>query len=88
MTLIANNDLEVVATALPLFSNGYFVVSATQGFAANPGGSQGNLCLGGTLGRYLGQTGNSGADGNGIAAGVVCRGDECGGNGGCGHQGI
>ena len=60
---IVNNDLEVVATALPLFSNGYFVVSPTQAFIANPGGSQGNLCLGGPFGRYIAQTGNSGASG-------------------------
>jgi len=60
---IANNDLEVVASSLPLNSNGYFVVSATQGFIANPGGSQGNLCLGGSFGRYIAQTGNSGASG-------------------------
>lgn len=60
---IASNDLRIVASALPSFSNGYFVVSATQGFIANPGGSQGNLCLGGALGRYIAQTGNSGASG-------------------------
>ncbi len=27
-------------------------MSQTQGFIANPGGSQGNLCLGGAIGRY------------------------------------
>ena len=37
----------------------------TQGFVAGPGGSQGNLCLGGAIGRYVGpgQIQNSGAAG-------------------------
>ena len=58
---LADDDLQILATGLPAFSNGYFVVSATQGFVANAGGSQGNLCLGGSLGRYIAQLGNSGA---------------------------
>jgi hypothetical protein len=41
------------------------LTSRTQGFVANPGGSQGNLCLGGSIGRYVGpgQVQNSGAGG-------------------------
>jgi hypothetical protein len=35
------------ATDLPSGRFGYFLTSQTQGFLANPGGSQGNLCLGG-----------------------------------------
>ncbi|MEM8711604.1 MAG: hypothetical protein AAGG01_11675, partial [Planctomycetota bacterium] len=33
---------------------GFFVTSQTEGFAANPGGSAGNFCLGGAVGRYVG----------------------------------
>ena len=50
---------------MPLNSFGFFLTSATQGLIANPGGSQGNLCLGGSIGRYVGpgQIQNSGATG-------------------------
>lgn len=60
---LLDNDLDIVAYTLPLFANGYFVVSSQQGFVASPGGSQGNLCLGGALGRYIAQAGSSGATG-------------------------
>jgi hypothetical protein len=49
---VADNNLTLVASALPANKFGYFLVSATQGFIANPGGSQGNLCLGGKIARY------------------------------------
>ena len=39
---------------MPANSLGFFLVSQSQGFVANPGGSQGNLCLGGAIGRYVG----------------------------------
>ena len=42
---------------------GYFLLSETQAFFANPGGSQGNLCIGGTLGRFRAQVQNSGPAG-------------------------
>lgn len=58
------NNLELVATNLPPSQTGLFVVAAAQGFLANPGGSQGNLCLGANTGRYLSQVGNSGASGS------------------------
>ncbi len=51
---------------LPANSYGYFMVSQGQGFAANPGGSQGNLCIGGApIGRYVGpgQAQTSGSQG-------------------------
>ena len=35
-------------------------MSRNQSFIPNPGGSQGNLCVGGGTGRYLSQVGNSG----------------------------
>ena len=61
----ANNDVVLAATDLPLFTFGFFIVSRVQGFNMNPGGSGGNLCLGGMIGRYVGpgQIQNSGAGG-------------------------
>jgi len=58
----ANNNLTLEADLLPNSSFGYFLTSTTQGFVANPGGSSGNLCLGGSIGRYVGpgQIKNSG----------------------------
>ncbi|MDG1050103.1 MAG: hypothetical protein P8M11_15165 [Planctomycetota bacterium] len=59
------NDLTLVCSSMPANSFGFFLVSQTQGFVANPGGSQGNLCLSGAIGRYVGpgQILNSGAAG-------------------------
>jgi hypothetical protein len=61
----ASNDVTLTARALPQNSFGYFLTSRTQGLVTNPGGSQGNLCLGGAIGRYVGpgQIQNSGAQG-------------------------
>jgi len=52
--LAAADSLVLVATELPAGSFGFFLTSRTQGLVANPGGSQGNLCLGGAIGRYVG----------------------------------
>jgi len=60
----AANDLGLVCTRMPLNAAGYFLTSTTQGFTANPGGSAGNLCLGGAIGRYSPQVMNSGATGS------------------------
>lgn len=51
---IAANDLSLTATGLPLTSFGFFITSQTQGFFAQPGGSAGNLCVAGAIGRYVG----------------------------------
>jgi len=61
----AGNNVTLEASDLPLNSFGFFLTSQTQGFVANPGGSQGNLCLGGGIGRYVGpgQIQNSGTGG-------------------------
>ncbi len=48
------------ATDLPTNQSGYFLASQTQGFVMQPGGSVGNLCLGGTIGRFVQQVQNSG----------------------------
>ena len=62
----ADNDVLLTAERLPMNSFGFFVVSLDQGFSplAN-GSSDGNLCLGGTIGRYSApmNVGNSGTSG-------------------------
>jgi len=49
---VAANDVTLRATSLPANQFGIFVVGQTQGFTPNPGGSSGDLCLGGAIGRY------------------------------------
>ena len=51
---VGSNNLTLVATGLPAYVFGYFTTSTVQGFVMNPGGSEGNLCLGGSIGRYVG----------------------------------
>lgn len=62
---VAANQLTIGAQQLPLSSFGYFLTSQTTAFTPNPGGSQGNLCLGGAIGRFVGpgQIQNSGSTG-------------------------
>lgn len=62
----ADNNLTLLADRLPSSSFGFFLTSQTQGFIPNPGGSAGNLCISGSIGRYVGpgQVKNSGAAGN------------------------
>jgi hypothetical protein len=64
--VVASNNLTLEASDLPLNSFGFFLTSASQGTTPNPGGSQGILCLGGQIGRYVGpgQIKNSGATGS------------------------
>jgi hypothetical protein len=59
------NDLTVEASQLPPNSFGFFLTSRSQGLVMGPGGSQGDLCLGGAIGRYVGpgQIMNSGSAG-------------------------
>ncbi len=59
---VADNELTLTATQLPLNQFGYFLCSQTQSLAQPPG-SQGNLCLGGTIGRFNKDVQNSGAVG-------------------------
>lgn len=62
---VAANNVTLGCTSMPALVFGFFIVSRTDGFAANPGGSAGNLCLGGSVGRYIapGQIQNSGTGG-------------------------
>jgi hypothetical protein len=50
--LVADNDVRLIASDLPLNATTLFLTGPAMGFAANPGGSQGNLCLQGAIGRY------------------------------------
>ncbi len=63
--LASDNAMTIAATDLPSNSFAFFLASQTQGNVSNPGGSQGNLCLGGAIGRYVGpgQIVNSGPAG-------------------------
>lgn len=51
---VASGALTIEASSLPPGAFGFVVCSRTEGFIANPGGSQGNLCLSGSIGRYVG----------------------------------
>jgi len=62
---VQDDDVTLRASDLPANAFGFFLTSRTAGLVANPGGSQGILCLGGSIGRYVGpgQIKNSGASG-------------------------
>ncbi len=64
-TTVATNDVQLFSYDLPRFSFGFSVTSTSTGFVMNPGGSAGNLCLSGAVGRYVGpgQIMNSGSAG-------------------------
>lgn len=51
-TDVAASDLVLRCASMPNSVFGYFLLSTTQGFAAGAGGSQGNLCLSGSVGRF------------------------------------
>ena len=63
--VVTTNDLTLTAADLPTFSFGFFLASQTQGNVPNPGGSEGVLCLGGAIGRFVGpgEIKNSGSGG-------------------------
>lgn len=62
---LAQNDLTLEASNLPQQATVFFLTSIAQALVAHPGGSAGNLCLGGAVGRYVGasQVGNTGPAG-------------------------
>ena len=49
----SRNRLTLWTEDLPVHSFGFFLASQANGFVANPGGSEGNLCLGGDIARYI-----------------------------------
>ena len=71
-----DSNSRLTCTEMPANSFGHFLVSSVSGFVPNPGGSQGNLCLGGAIGRFVGpgQIMNSGSMGSFTLFGV--RADE------------
>ncbi len=46
--------MQLAGSNLPVNAFAYSLASLTQGFVANPGGSSGNICLGGSIGRVVG----------------------------------
>ncbi len=58
----ADNLITLTCSSMPTNSFAFMITGQTQGFVPNPGGSSGNLCLGGSIGRYVGpgQVQNSG----------------------------
>jgi len=48
---LSANDLVITVSTLPANMFGFVVLSTTQGFTPNVGGSNGNLCIAGALGR-------------------------------------
>lgn len=53
-SIAAANDLVIESTGMPPTQFGLLVTSRTPAFVTNPGGSLGNLCLGGAIGRFNG----------------------------------
>ncbi|MEM8710939.1 MAG: hypothetical protein AAGG01_08310, partial [Planctomycetota bacterium] len=53
-TSVAANDVTLEASGLRPFAFGFFITSLSQGFVANPAGSEGNICVSGAIGRYVG----------------------------------
>ncbi len=51
-TFVQAQNVTLRAEQLPSNEFGFFLTSASQGFVQGPGGSQGNLCLGGSIGRF------------------------------------
>ncbi|MCP3914921.1 MAG: VCBS repeat-containing protein [bacterium] len=60
---VAANRCVLTATSVPTHRFGYFLTGTTPDVVMGPGGSQGNLCLGGAIGRYVGSLQSSGAEG-------------------------
>ena len=62
---VVDNSLTILTSDMSTNAFGFFLTSPNQGFVQMPGGSQGNLCLSGTIGRFVGpgQIINSGAAG-------------------------
>ncbi len=63
--LVSANDITLQAEFLPPSAFGFYVASRNQGNVPQPGGSQGVLCLGGAIARFIGpgQVLDSGATG-------------------------
>jgi hypothetical protein len=63
-TFVSANNLVLEVTDLPTNETGYFVTSLETIFVANPGGSQGDLCIASlSMGRFAGNLLDSGVGG-------------------------
>ncbi|MEL6714949.1 MAG: hypothetical protein AAFP86_14300, partial [Planctomycetota bacterium] len=51
-TAVLDDDLSLACIDMPQNTFALFLASRDAGFTANPGGSLGDLCLGGTIGRF------------------------------------
>lgn len=51
---VPSNVLELCTTGMPTNVFGFCLASTTDAFVQQPGGSLGNLCLGGVIGRFVG----------------------------------
>lgn len=49
---VQENNLTLIGSSLPANTTVLFLASRTSAFVVGPGGSAGNLCLGGTIGRF------------------------------------
>jgi len=56
---IADDALTLFASGLPPISSVLFLVGNQPGLVSQPGGSQGDLCLGGAIGRFVSSVGTS-----------------------------
>jgi len=61
--VIAANDMVLVCSAMPANQTTLFLTSSVRGFTPNAGASAGNLCLGGSIGRFQQQITMSSAAG-------------------------
>ena len=61
---VVDNNFLLNAADMPTNQFGYFLASEAQGFVQQPPGSQGNLCLGGNIARFVDQLQNSGVPGS------------------------
>ena len=66
---VIDNDLTLHMNDVPMNQFGYFINGLAQGFVPNPGGSAGNLCISGAIGRHSAQAANSGTSGS-ISVGI------------------
>ena len=64
-TAVLDNDVTLTVSDATPNAFAFFINSQTQGMVPNPGGSAGNLCLGGSIGRHQQAIFNTGAGGTG-----------------------
>lgn len=63
----ADDNLSLLVSGIPVGAFVLFLASPQTAFVVGPGGSQGNLCLGGNIGRYIGMNQLRRGRGNGTA---------------------